>query len=50
MQYEQRLERLGAERSGVDGEDALAAELALGAEDGYREECTISDSTNVHLP
>jgi lyso-ornithine lipid O-acyltransferase len=30
--------------------EARAAVAALGAEDGYREECTISDSTNVHLP
>ena len=30
--------------------EARAAVSALGAEGRYREECTISDSTNVHLP
>ena len=30
--------------------EARAAVAALGAEGGCREECTISDSTNVHLP
>jgi hypothetical protein len=30
--------------------EARSAVAALGAEDRYREECTISDSTNVHLP
>ena len=30
--------------------EARAAVAALGAEGRYRDECTISDSTNVHLP
>jgi 1-acyl-sn-glycerol-3-phosphate acyltransferase len=30
--------------------EARGAVAALGAESRYREECTISDSTNVHLP
>jgi 1-acyl-sn-glycerol-3-phosphate acyltransferase len=40
-------DRLHRKMAAVEARTAVAA---LGAADRYREECTISDSTNVHLP